>query len=45
MYPIVDIWQNFEYVLKVKRKENIFAAGNVITLQIILRTFEGLHRY
>ena len=44
-HPIVDISQNFGYVLRVKRKENIWTSGNVILLQIILRTFEGLHLY
>ena len=43
-HPIVDISQNFGYVLRVKRKENIWS-GNVILLQIILGTFEGLHLY
>ena len=37
-HPIVDIWQNFEYVLWVKQKENICAWGNVITSK-------SLHRY
>ena len=42
-YSIIDIWQNFGYVLEVKRKQNICAYRNEITLQIILITFEGVH--
>ena len=44
-YPITDIWQNFQYVLRVKRKENISTSGNEITLQKIIKTFEGLLLY
>ena len=45
MHPTIDISQNFRYFLRVKRKKNICASGNEITLQIIIRTFEGLHLY
>ena len=36
-HSIVEIWQNFGYGFRVRRKENIYPFGNVITLQIILR--------
>ena len=45
MHPIVDIRHNFRYALRVKRKQNICISGNAITLQVILRTFEGLQLY